>query len=256
MAQTYYFRHSYFDMLKIVKFLKDFLLFFPITRIAQPLAKGFHFIYYFNLLNIWIHRHKSQLLYCDFYSPIRRYEKRYQLYDFVAEHFGLSGKRIIYLEFGVASAASFKWWLERNKHPESFFAGFDTFEGLPEQWGNFFEKGSMSFQLPDLTDKRATFRKGLFQDTLTSFTQEKSDLLLLEDLTRVIHLDADLYSSTAFTLSQLYPYLKKGDLIFFDEFNVPLHEFKAYHEFVTNFYIRLRPVASVNNFYQAAFVVE
>lgn len=243
-------------MLKIVKFLKDFLLFLPITRIFQPVAKGFRFLFYFNQLNIWVHRHKGQLLYSDFYSPIRNYEKRYQLYDFVAGHFSLTSNKMIYLEFGVASAASFKWWLKRNEHPESFFAGFDTFEGLPEEWGGFFEKGAMSATLPELADPRATFRKGLFQDTLTTFIQKHLDILRDEETIRVIHLDADLYSSTAFTLSQLYPYLQKGDVILFDEFNVALHEFKAYQEFVSNFYIRLKPIAAVNNFYQTAFVVE
>jgi ASC-1-like (ASCH) protein len=69
-------------------------------------------------------------------------------------------------------------------------------------------------------------------------------------------MDADLYSATIFTLSQLYPYIKKGDIILFDEFNVPLHEFKAYKEFIEAFYIKLKPVAAVNNFYQTAFVVE
>jgi hypothetical protein len=64
-----------------------------------------------------------------------------------------------------------------------------------------------------------------------------------------------LYSSTAFVLSQLYPYLKKGDLIFFDEFNVPLHEFRAYDEFTRNFYVQLKPLGAVNNFYQTAFEV-
>ncbi len=50
--------------------------------------------------------------------------------------------------------------------------------------------------------------------------------------------------------------LKKDDIITFDEFSVPMHEFKAFHEFTSNFYIKLKPVAAVNNFYQTAFVVE
>ena len=69
-------------------------------------------------------------------------------------------------------------------------------------------------------------------------------------------MDADLYSATIFSLSQLYPFLKKGDIILFDEFNVAMHEFKAYLEFTSNFYIRLKPIAAVNNFYQTAFVVD
>jgi O-methyltransferase len=55
-------------------------------------------------------------------------------------------------------------------------------------------------------------------------------------------MDADLYSATIFTLSQLYPFLHKGDIIMFDEFNVAMHEFKAYDEFTSNFYINLSPL--------------
>lgn len=243
-------------MLKIVKFIKDFLLFFRVSRLMQPILKICHFLFYFNKLGIWIANNKGQLLFSDFYTPIRNYNKRYQLYGFVSEQHGLSTKKIVYLEFGVASAASFKWWLNTNKNEGSFFAGFDTFEGLPEQWGSFFQKGAMSFQMPDISDPRTIFRKGLFQHTLPDFLNEKNSIINNSEYVRVIHLDADLYSSTAFTLSQVYPYLRKGDLILFDEFNVALHEFKAYEEFVQNFYINLKPVAAVNNFYQVAFIVE
>ena len=58
---------------------------------------------------------------------------------------------------------------------------------------------------------------------------------------KIIHLDADLFSSTIFVLSQLYPYLKKGDIIFFDEFNVANHEFLAFKIFTESFYVKLRP---------------
>jgi hypothetical protein len=71
----------------------------------------------------------------------------------------------------------------------------------------------------------------------------------------VIHCDADLYTATIFVLSQMYPFLKKGDIILFDEFNVPMHEYKAFKEFTENFYITLNPIGQVNSFYQTAFVV-
>jgi hypothetical protein len=64
-----------------------------------------------------------------------------------------------------------------------------------------------------------------------------------------------LFSSTLFTLSQLYPYLKPGDLILFDEFNVPRHEFKAYKIFTGCFHISLKPLYAVNNYYQTGFIV-
>lgn len=242
-------------MLRIFKFLKDLLLFIPITFLAIPFTKTFQFLFYFNSLIRWIQTNKTGLLLCDFYTPIRDYSKRVRLYEFVANHFHIENQQITYLEFGVASGASFKWWLQKNKNEHSTFAGFDTFEGLPEDWGGFYAKGDMSHGLPQVDDKRAQFIKGLFQDTLCSFIQQHTDTLNAPN-TKIIHMDADLYSATIFSLSQLYPFLKKGDIILFDEFNVAMHEFKAYLEFTSNFYIRLKPIAAVNNFYQTAFVVD
>jgi len=50
-------------------------------------------------------------------------------------------------------------------------------------------------------------------------------------------------------------FLKPGDILFFDEFNVPLHEFKAFKEFTEKFYVKLLPISQVNTFYQVAFMV-
>ncbi|MEO6556754.1 MAG: class I SAM-dependent methyltransferase [Ferruginibacter sp.] len=242
-------------MLRIFKFLKDLLLFIPLTFIFLPFSRLFIFLTYFNKLLKWIYTSRKDFLYCDYFSPIRKYEKRFMLYDFVLGHFKLEDLQINYLEFGVGTGTSFKWWSEHNRNQNSQFYGFDTFEGLPEDWGGFYSKGDMSSDIPKLDDDRTLFIKGLFQDTLTKFLHENSKILS-SNTTKLIHMDADLYSATAFTLSQLYPFLKKGDIILFDEFNVALHEFKAYLEFTENFYIKLKPIAAVNNFYQTAFMVE
>jgi hypothetical protein len=106
----------------------------------------------------------------------------------------------------------------------------------------------------ELKDDRAEFIRGIFQKSLLPFIESNKNLLT--DKPKVIHLDADLFSSTLFVLSQLYPYLKKGDIIFFDEFNVANHEFLAFKIFTESFYVKLRPVGAVNNFYQIAFIVE
>lgn len=241
--------------MKILQFLKGLLLLIPVTLIFAPFSKLFLFITYFNRLVRWTRENKKALLFSDFYTPFRDYGKRIQLYEFIKGHYSLENDRITYLEFGVAAGGSFYWWLGANKHPDSLFYGFDTFEGLPEDWGIFFSKGDMSSNIPVIDDERGTFEKGLFQDTLVPFLVANSALLTDSGARKVIHMDADLYSSTAFVLSQLYPYLSEGDIILFDEFNVPLHEFKAFHEFTSNFYIRLTPVGAVNNFYQTAFVV-
>jgi O-methyltransferase len=242
-------------MIKIVKFIKDALLFIPLTLLAAPFSRFFLFISHFNKLVLWIHRHKKKLLYSDFYSPLRKYAKRYDLYTFIKDHYTLPEAKILYLEFGVAAGASFKWWLAENKSPDSRFFGFDTFEGLPEDWGGFYKKGDMASSTPVIDDKRGAFIKGLFQDTLNDFINNHQSLMKQPDR-KIIHMDADLYSATAYALSQLSQYLRKGDLVFFDEFSVPMHEFKAFYEFTANFNIKLTPVGAVNNFYQVAFIVE
>lgn len=241
-------------MKRIVKFLKDFLLFFPATYLFRPFSRMFLFVSYFNQLVVWISRNKKLFLSSDHYSPVRDYNKRYQLYSFITEHYKQPTREIVYLEFGVAGGTSFRWWMEHNQNLDSRFFGFDTFEGLPEKWGSFYEKGDMSFAMPDITDSRGKFIKGLFQNSLPGFIQENRHLLS-SGAQKVILMDADLYSATIFTLSQLFPFLKKGDIIMFDEFNVAMHEFKAYTEFVNNFYINLKPVVAVNNFYQVGFEV-
>ena len=68
-------------------------------------------------------------------------------------------------------------------------------------------------------------------------------------------LDADLYSATLFTLTSMAPYLKKGDIILFDEFVVHTHEFIAYQQFIESYYFKLELLGVANNYYFAAFKV-
>ena len=240
--------------LKLIKFFKDFLLWIGILRLFSVFNSLFFFLRNFNILRSWISEaNRTDLLINDFYSWKRDYPKRLILFDIVAAHYGLDKNPILYLEFGVASGSSFFWWMKKNTNPDSLFRGFDTFEGLPENWGGF-KKGAMAFDQVETSDNRAEFFRGIFQDSLHPFIE--SNKSLLQSKPKVIHLDADLFSSTIFVLSQLYPYLKKGDIIFFDEFNVANHEFLAFKIFTESFYVKLRPIGAVNNFYQTAFIVD
>ena len=240
--------------LKIIKFLKDFLLWTGILRLFSVFNHLFLFLRNFNVLRTWISQaNRNELLINDFYTWKRDYPKRIKLYEAVATFYKLDTRDLLYLEFGVASGNSFFWWMNKNTHPESVFRGFDTFEGLPEDWGGF-KKGAMAFDPAQINDGRADFIKGIFQDSLHPFIE--SNKSVLQNKSKIIHMDADLFSSTIFVLSQLYPYLKKGDIIFFDEFNVANHEFFAFKIFTESFYVKLRPIGAVNNFYQTAFIVE
>lgn len=164
------------------------------------------------------------------------------LYRSVIECESLQRDPLTYLEFGVYRGDSMKWWLDGISHRESRFVGFDTFTGLPERWrptepaGHFNANGA----IPDIKDPRCSFEVGLFQDTLPPFVARA-------DLSRriVINLDADMFTSTLFVLTTLAPYLKSGDLIFFDEFSCPLDEFRAFEEFVRSFRVKYEVLAAV-----------
>ena len=204
-------------------------------------------------LSKWISQQKN-ISYSDFPVGTYDYSRRYGLYEFLINKENLDAE-IDYLEFGVAKGESFRWWVDRIQHQDARFYGFDTFTGLPEDWGPF-KKGDMSNgnELPLVNDNRNicrhTFYQGIFQDTLCAFLETYSN-----NKRKVIHLDADLYSSTLFVLTSLSPYLKSGDIILFDEFNVPMHEFKAFSEWASSFYIDYEVMAEVNNFFQVGIKI-
>jgi hypothetical protein len=206
-------------------------------------------LYHLTKFSIWANKNRK-IAYNDFPSKWD-YDKRYNLYKWVIEKENLNGSPVNYLEFGVAQGHSFKWFLQKLPSSENRFYGFDTFTGLPEDYGPF-KKGYFNNknEAPVINDNRGKFYQGLFQQTVPGFLKE-----LNNNNRNIIMMDADLYSATLYVLTTLAPYLKKGDIIFFDEFAVPTHEFKAYHDFVQSYYTNIELIAAANNYYFAAFKV-
>jgi O-methyltransferase len=227
----------------IFSLLKLHLIFQPFFGLLRNLA-------YLSAQSKWINQNRK-LGYNDFFSTDRSRDKRFGLYQYLLANY-IKDLPINYLEFGVASGGSFFWWLQQHQHPLSTFHGFDTFSGLPEDWGHF-KKGDMNNgnEMIKTDDKRAHFYQGLFQQTLPGFLRTFGN-----DKKNVIHIDADLYSSTLFTLTSFAPYLKKGDIIFFDEFCVPTHEFLAFKNFTESYYINMVPIGASNNYLFTAFEVQ
>jgi O-methyltransferase len=163
----------------------------------------------------------------------------------------LNDQPIDYLEFGVAAGDSIRLWSGLNRHPDSRFFGFDTFEGLPEDWtrtkpaGTFDNEG----RFPDIPDERVTFVKGLFQSTLYEFLGEFAPRGRL-----VVHVDCDLYSAALFCLSVLDRRLVPGSLVLFDEFYGLRHEFAAFRDYTRSFYREMRLIGHTDPYLaQAAF---
>ena len=235
---------------KLNAFIKGLILLLTPGSILNFLSGPF--LFFSNLLSLtkWISRQKKADILNDFYNPFRNHADRFKLYESITKKYSLAEEQINYLEFGVYKGTSFNWWVKTNTNPDSKFYGFDTFEGLPESWGTY-AKGDMHADLPNTNDNRTKFIKGLFQDTLFAFTDNHR----IDNCKLVIHLDADLFSSTLFVLSTLARYLKKGDIIIFDEFNVPNHEYFAKKIFSESFYIKFELIGAVNNYYQCAFKI-
>jgi hypothetical protein len=235
-------------------FLKDLLLASRLGILLAPLRHVLRFFLNFSLLSSWIAKHNRLTPFTDFYHPFRRYEDRVKLHEYIVAQENFDTRPIHYFEFGVAGGYSFRWWSGACTNSDSAFFGFDTFEGLPEDW-HFFKKGDMSYDVPTMEDRRTRFLKGIFQDSLPPFLEEYRQTHLHTPATRVLHMDADLYSSTLFALTTMAPYLRNGDIIMFDEFNVPNHEFAAWNEFVKCYYIKYEVLGAVNNFYQTCFKI-
>ncbi len=234
--------------LLLIRYAKIIFTYLHLHIVFSLFSSLFSNLFYITLFSEWAHKNRK-VLYNDFPSKWN-YEKRYAMYKWVLQHEKLTGQ-INYIEFGVASGQSFKWFLQQNKHNESRFYGFDTFDGLPEDWGPY-KKGAFSNKnkIPDINDARGKFFQGLFQKTVPEFLKDFKG-----EVQNVIMMDADLYSATLYALSSLAPYLKKDDIIFFDEFAVPTHEFKAFLDFTKSYYINLQLIAAANNYYFAAFKV-
>lgn len=228
---------------------KRFFLRHRLHRLVDPFSDSIMKLAYLSRLSKWC-ADQGTPEWNDRSDPEYRDSKRYDLFRHVMEREGLH-QGIDYLEFGVGRGHSFDWWVEHNTNPSSKFVGFDTFTGLPEKW-EYLNEGAYSAEgkFPAKSDTRCSFETGLFQETLDRFLQTFPC-----DRRTVVHLDADLYSSTLFVLSRMAPKLKPGDILFFDEFGVPTHEFRAFTDFVWAYRITYKLLGAVNNYMQVAIKI-
>jgi len=238
--------------IRINAFVKGLVLLVRPHIFLGWLRSPFFFISNTLSLTKWIARQPAKGILNDFYTAKRVYSRRFDLYNYLSDKYDLKNNSLDYLEFGVAGGHSFRWWVSNSADRDSRFYGFDTFEGLPEAWGTF-SKSDMASSVPVIDDTRVRFYKGLFQESVPGFIKEWDRK---ENRLKVIHFDADLFSSTLFALTALAPYMKKGDILLFDEFNVPNHEFLAFKIFSDSYYIKTRLLGAVNNYLQVALIVE
>ena len=162
---------------------------------------------------------------------------REELFDLVGRE--LASVPSLYLEFGVSRGESMRYWSRLLRHPDSRLHGFDTFEGLPEAWTWTKGKGEFSAggELPKIADSRVAFYKGMFQETLPTYSPPPLQRL-------AINFDADLYSSTITALRGVRHILRPGTWLYFDELRDRHHELKAFDEFLDETGLRVSLVGA------------
>ncbi len=120
--------------------------------------------------------------------------------------------------------------------------GFDSFEGLPEDWNDKEISGSYSTKgyLPKVK-KNVKLIRGWFKDTIPDFIKANPVPV------RFLHIDCDIYSSTKDILNALANYIVVGTVILFDDFfgykGYQEHEWKALNEFVSEYKLKIEFLA-------------
>lgn len=158
------------------------------------------------------------------YEVGQRFDRREELFDAAAAR--IAKREVLYLEFGVFEGDATRYWSKLLLNPGSRLHGFDSFDGLPEEWLPHRPKGHFSLhgEVPRIDDAGVQFFKGWFERTLPCYTPPPHEVL-------VVNFDADLYSSTIFVLNILEAAMVPGTYVYFDEFNHRSHELRAFDEF-------------------------
>jgi len=132
-----------------------------------------------------------------------------------------------YAEFGVYKGATINFIADL--YPKKKIWGFDSFEGLPEEWSGNPSIFATAGRLPNVRSN-VTLVRGWFDKSVPEW------LLSQPGPIAFAHIDCDVYSSTKAIFDAIGSRLQPNAVIVFDEyFGYPgwqHHEFKGFQEFV------------------------
>jgi hypothetical protein len=155
------------------------------------------------------------------------------LLRFASDQATLNG---VYIELGVTTGKTINYIAALN--PRQTIYGFDSFLGSPEECvkdGHHYNKWTFGLKdqarLPPVLSN-VKLIQGNFDEALPYFVEKH----LQGRPVAFLHVDCDLYSSTATALRILEPHIVPGTIILFDEFynhtGFEEFEFKALNEFL------------------------
>lgn len=181
------------------------------------------------------------------------FDTDYDLHDWIVR--SQLGPRLghgLIAEFGVATGRTINH-ISRLL-PNRIIHGFDSFQGLPEDWTSRMPRGFFRRDRLPQVRYNVDLHVGWFTDTLIPFKTEFGDLPL-----QLLHVDCDLYSSTVTILDTLQNNIVPGTVIIFDEYiNYPgwdQDEFRAWQEHVTRHAIQYEYIGRVSRHQKVAVKV-
>jgi hypothetical protein len=171
-------------------------------------------------------------------------------------HCALTAGKGTACEFGVFTGGSLKVIRNYRKPP---VYGFDSWTGLPEAWefgSNKHEQGHFTCDKPKDLASGTYLVDGFFENSLPVWLETHQEPI------KLIHLDADLYSSTKTVLTLLNDRIENGTILIFDELlnldgsysNWQDGEWQALNEWLKDFNREVECIARTES-QQAAFIV-
>jgi hypothetical protein len=126
----------------------------------------------------------------------------------------MSQTQFRFIEFGVFEGALAKHFLRFNKMKIESWHGFDTFTGLPTDWGDL-PAGTFSTggQVPKVNDKNLHWHVGTIEESKNEIIRVAKQV----PLAKFIIFDLDLYAPSKNAWNYIEDELKSGDIIYFDE---------------------------------------
>ncbi len=181
-----------------------------------------------NTVSIEIRKELYQLI--QKIPNLRKDPLKYVFEDYELRH----KENTLWLEFGVATGRTINYI--------SFFTndkvyGFDSFEGLPEDWRSGFDKGAFSRNgnFPEV-NSNVELVKGWFNESLPPFLEKNNQKKI-----SFIHIDCDLYSSTKCIFDLVWDKLEKDcvwvfdELVNYDGFDGQKGELLAFYELIRDY---------------------
>lgn len=158
-------------------------------------------------------------------AKVTPFPDRFALLEHSLKSVGVKGG--LYCEFGVFKGESINFIASKTS---STVHGFDSFEGLPEDWRTGFNAGAFGVDGLPKVRPNVKLHKGWFDKSIPVWAKDNTGPLAFA------HLDADLYSSTKMVFDLLGDRIVVGTVLQFDEFfNYPdwqNGEYKAFQELV------------------------